>query len=81
MGCDRHRIGRRHESYEINYSGNHEEIRRSAVFGAMGAGTDVRLKQFAEKCMAEYDLDGWTAKDLVNTDKLSVLGKAKSRPR
>jgi hypothetical protein len=31
--------------------------------------------------MAEYDLDGWTAKDLVNTDKLSVLGKAKSSPR
>jgi 4-hydroxyphenylacetate 3-monooxygenase len=48
------------------------------LFGAMAAGTDVRLKQFVEKCMAEYDLDGWTAKDLVNTDKLSVLGKAKS---
>jgi 4-hydroxyphenylacetate 3-monooxygenase len=74
-------FGGRHELYEINYSGSHEEIRRYALFGAMAAGTDVRLKQFAEKCMGEYDLDGWTAKDLVNTDKLSVLGKAKSRPR
>jgi aromatic ring hydroxylase len=74
-------FGGRHELYEINYSGSHEEIRRYALFGAMAAGTDVRLKQFAEKCMAEYDLDGWTAKDLVNTDKLSVLGKAKSSPR
>jgi 4-hydroxyphenylacetate 3-monooxygenase len=35
----------------------------------------VRLKQFAENCMAEYDLDGWVAKDLVNTDKISVLGR------
>jgi 4-hydroxyphenylacetate 3-monooxygenase len=73
-------FGGRHELYEINYSGSHEEIRRYALFGAMAAGTDVRLKQFAEKCMAEYDLDGWTAKDLVNTDKLSVLENAKSRP-
>jgi 4-hydroxyphenylacetate 3-monooxygenase len=70
-------FGARHELYEINYSGSHEEIRRYALFGAMATGLDVRLKQFAEKCMAEYDLDGWTAKDLVNTDKLSVLGTAR----
>jgi 4-hydroxyphenylacetate 3-monooxygenase len=68
-------FGARHELYEINYSGSHEEIRRYALFGAMAAGTDVRLKQFAEKCMAEYDINGWTAPDLVNTEKLSVLGK------
>ena len=35
------------------------KARRSDI--PMAAGTDVRLKQFAEKCMAEYDLDGWTA--------------------
>ena len=68
-------FGARHELYEINYSGSHEEIRRYALFGAMAAGTDVRLKQFAERCMAEYDVNGWTAPDLVNTDKLSVLRK------
>jgi 4-hydroxyphenylacetate 3-monooxygenase len=55
-------FGARHELYEMNYSGSHEEIRRCALFGAMAAGTDVRLKQFAEKSMAEYHLDGWTAK-------------------
>jgi hypothetical protein len=27
--------------------------------------------------VAEYDLDGWTAKDLINNDKVSVLGKTK----
>jgi aromatic ring hydroxylase len=69
-------FGARHELYEINYSGSHEEIRRYALFGAMAAGTDVRLKQFAEKCMAEYDVNGWTVPDLVNTEKLSVLRKS-----
>ncbi len=37
-------FGARHELYEINYSGSHEEIRRYALFGAMAAGTDVRLE-------------------------------------
>src|SRR5262249_48234203 len=68
-------FGGRHELYEINYSGSHEEIRRYALFGAMASGTDKRLKAFAEKCMSEYDINGWTAPDLVNTEKLSVLRK------
>jgi 4-hydroxyphenylacetate 3-monooxygenase len=69
-------FGARHELYEINYSGSHEEIRRYALFGAMAAGTDAKLKGFVEKCMSEYDIDGWTAPDLVNTDTLRVVGKA-----
>jgi 4-hydroxyphenylacetate 3-monooxygenase len=60
-------FGGRHELYEINYSGSHEEIRRYALFGALASGQYERWKQFAETCMAEYDLDGWTANDLVNT--------------
>jgi aromatic ring hydroxylase len=68
-------FGARHELYEINYSGSHEEIRRYALFGAMASGTDVRLKKFVEKCMDEYDLDGWIANDLINNDKVSVLSK------
>ena len=28
--------------------------------------------EFAETCMAEYDLDGWKAKDLVNTGERDV---------
>src|SRR5438093_12465932 len=65
-------FGGRHELYEINYSGSHEEIRRYALFGALASGQYERWKQFAETCMAEYDLDGWTAKDLVNTDGMSA---------
>jgi 4-hydroxyphenylacetate 3-monooxygenase len=33
------------------------------------------MKGFAEQCMAEYDLDGWTVPDLVNPDDVSVLGR------
>ncbi len=58
--------------HEINYSGSHEEIRRYALFGALASGQYDRWKQFAETCMAEYDLDGWTAKVLVNTSGLSA---------
>ena len=58
-------FGGRHELYEINYSGSHEEIRRYALFGAQASGQYDRFKAFADSCMAEYDLDGWRAKDLI----------------
>ena len=41
-------FGGRHELYEINYSGSHEEIRRYALFGALASGQYDRWKQFAE---------------------------------
>src|SRR5207248_1944298 len=65
-------FGGRHELYEINYSGSHEEIRRYALFGALASGQYDRWKQFAESCMAEYDVDGWKAKDLINVEGLST---------
>ena len=66
-------FGARHELYEINYAGSHEEIRRYALFGALASGQYERWKSFADQCMAEYDLNGWTAHDLVNPDDVSAL--------
>jgi 4-hydroxyphenylacetate 3-monooxygenase len=66
-------FGGRHELYEINYSGSHEEIRRYALLGAMGSGQVANFKGFAEQCMAEYDLDGWTAPDLINPDDVNMF--------
>ena len=66
-------FGARHELYEINYAGSHEEIRRYALFGALGSGQYERWKSFADQCMAEYDLNGWTTLDLVNPDDVSAL--------
>ncbi len=68
-------FGARHELYEINYSGSTEEIRRYALFGAMASGEADMMRGFAEQCMAEYDLDGWTAPDLLNPEEFSFHTK------
>ncbi len=64
-------FGGRHELYEINYGGSTEEIRRYCLFGAQASGAADRFKGFAEQCMAEYDLDGWTVPDLTDPGALS----------
>jgi len=66
-------FGARHELYEINYAGSHEEIRIDALRASIGSGQYERWKAFADSCMAEYDLDGWTVPDLVNPDDVSAL--------
>jgi 4-hydroxyphenylacetate 3-monooxygenase len=66
-------FGARHELYEINYAGSHEEIRRDALLAAIASGQCERLKSFADQCMAEYDLTGWTVPDLVNPDDVGAL--------
>jgi len=61
-------FGGRHELYERNYSGNHENVRAELLFAAQQSGLTDAMTGFAEQCMAEYDLDGWTAPDLINPD-------------
>jgi 4-hydroxyphenylacetate 3-monooxygenase len=70
-------FGGRHELYERSYSGSHELTKLECYWMALGDGTVERIKGFAEQCMAEYDLDGWTVPDLINPDDVSVLGKAR----
>ena len=65
-------FGGRHELYEVNYAGSTEEIRRYALFDAQASGDAAKMTGFAEKCMAEYDLNGWTAPDLINPGSFSV---------
>jgi len=43
------------------------------VESAIASGQYDRWKQFAESCMAEYDLNGWTANDLVDTGRFNPL--------
>jgi 4-hydroxyphenylacetate 3-monooxygenase len=66
-------FGGRHELYERSYSGSHELTKLECYWMAKGDGTVDRMKGFAEQCMAEYDLDGWTVPDLVNPDDVSAL--------
>ncbi|HLF76778.1 MAG TPA: 4-hydroxyphenylacetate 3-hydroxylase N-terminal domain-containing protein [Dehalococcoidia bacterium] len=66
-------FGGRHELYERNYFGSHESIRFETLFIAEASGAAARYKGFAEQCMAEYDLTGWTAPDLIKPDDVNVL--------
>jgi 4-hydroxyphenylacetate 3-monooxygenase len=68
-------FGGRHELYERTYSGSHELTRLECYWMAKSDGTVDRMKGFAEQCMAEYDLDGWTVPDLIGPDDVSVIGK------
>jgi 4-hydroxyphenylacetate 3-monooxygenase len=68
-------FGGRHELYERNYSGNHENVKAEMFFGAEANGTAAAMKGFAEDCMAEYDLDGWTVPDLIGNEDVSLFIK------
>ena len=73
-------FGGRHELYERNYFGNHESIRFETLMVADATGATSLYKGFAEKCMAEYDLDGWTVPDLINPDDISVVKYRSRKP-
>lgn len=68
-------FGARHELYERNYSGNHENVRIETMMAQAAAGQLDKYKGFAEQCLAEYDLDGWTVPDLINPDDVNLIGK------
>jgi 4-hydroxyphenylacetate 3-monooxygenase len=38
-------------------------------------GQAERFRRFAEQCMAEYDLDGWTAPDLITPHDVNLFLK------
>jgi len=68
-------FGGRHELYERNYFGNHESIRFETLMVADLTGASKRYKGFAEQCMAEYDLEGWTSSDLIAPGDVSAIMK------
>jgi len=63
----------RHELYERNYSGDYEGIRVATYQVYEATGQSASLKGYAEACMAEYDLDGWTSDDLFNPADVTVV--------
>jgi 4-hydroxyphenylacetate 3-monooxygenase len=42
---------------------------------AFATGRAEELTGFVDKCMAEYDLDGWKVPDLVNPTDVNVIMK------
>jgi 4-hydroxyphenylacetate 3-monooxygenase len=66
-------FGSRHELYERNYAGAPETVRLIAWQMAHDNGRAAQFRGFAEQCMAEYDLDGWTAPDLITPDDINLF--------
>jgi aromatic ring hydroxylase len=70
----------RHELYERNYAGNHENTRVELLFAQESGGLIDQYKAFADACLAEYDLDGWTVPDLCSFEHLrEARGEALNR--
>ena len=59
-------FGGRHELYEINYGGNHEDIRIQALLNARGSGAFEGMIALADACLADYDEHGWKDAAWVN---------------
>ncbi len=53
-------FGGRHELYEMNYAGNHEDIRIQALWNARSAGSYDDMIALADQCLSEYDENGWS---------------------
>ncbi|MGE0115069.1 MAG: 4-hydroxyphenylacetate 3-hydroxylase family protein [Steroidobacteraceae bacterium] len=65
----------RHELYELNYSGSNEQTRVDPYAIGNITGRNAQMRAFAEECMAEYDLNGWTVPDLINPDDVSAFNR------
>jgi 4-hydroxyphenylacetate 3-monooxygenase len=66
-------FGSRHELYERNYAGNHENTRVELLNSQIANGQVDGYKAFVDQCLSEYDLDGWTVPDLSSFDHLRGL--------
>lgn len=53
-------FGGRHELYEVNYGGNHENINMEALFHLEATGAADRQKAFVDSALNDYNLHGWT---------------------
>ena len=68
-------FGARHELYEMNYAGSHELVRLFPLQVAQGNGSLAEMEALVERCMADYDENGWTDPAYRDGSDVSVLGK------
>jgi 4-hydroxyphenylacetate 3-monooxygenase len=70
-------FGGRHELYEMNYAGNHEDIRIQAMWNARTSGTMDQMMALADQCLSEYDEHGWTGDTWLDPDDVAYAGMRK----
>jgi 4-hydroxyphenylacetate 3-monooxygenase len=69
-------FGGRHALYEMNYAGNHEQIKIETLQAAEAMGVMEQMEAMVDTCMSEYDLDGWTLPGFINPDDVSLIGRS-----
>ncbi|MFD1260612.1 4-hydroxyphenylacetate 3-monooxygenase, oxygenase component [Entomomonas asaccharolytica] len=65
----------RHELYEINYAGNQDEVRLQCFGHARASGSMQKMLDLVDKCLSDYDIDGWKVPHLHNSDDFNMLDK------
>jgi 4-hydroxyphenylacetate 3-monooxygenase len=68
-------FGARHELYEMNYAGSHELVRLFPLQHAQASGALKEMEALAERCMADYDEDGWRHRAYRDGADVSIVGK------
>ena len=68
-------FGARHELYEMNYAGSHELVRLFPLQVGQANGDLKGMVELAERCMADYDEDGWKDRAYRDGSDVSILGK------
>jgi 4-hydroxyphenylacetate 3-monooxygenase len=68
-------FGARHELYELNYACSHELIRLFGLQQAQGSGSLKEMEALVDRCMADYDEDGWKDPAYHAASDVSLLGK------
>jgi 4-hydroxyphenylacetate 3-monooxygenase len=67
-------FGGRHELYEMNYAGNHEDIRIQNLWNARTSGTLDSMIGLADQCLADYDENGWRGNTWLDPDDVAYPG-------
>lgn len=52
-------FGGRHHLYELNYAGTADAIRIQCLGAARASGQMKKMRELSQKCMSDYDVDGW----------------------
>nr|AFV52156.1 aryl-ACP hydroxylase [Streptoalloteichus sp. ATCC 53650] len=61
-------FGGRQELYERNYAGNPDDNRAQALRVAQRSGVTDGMLELVDRCLSEYDLNGWTTPGMVDPD-------------
>jgi 4-hydroxyphenylacetate 3-monooxygenase len=61
----------------MNYAGSHELVRLFPLQIAQGSGVLEDMEALVERCMADYDEDGWKDPAYRGGEDVSALGRLK----